>query len=79
VAGDVTACVGPGYSGLPAEGRNEHVIQIGFTDDCQAIEEQEIGHLAGLGIWQFHSCGPDVLPGRYGFAHKWINWLRECR
>src|SRR5258708_4740435 len=79
MAGDVAARVGPGHSGLSAECRNEHVIEVAFADDSQAKEEQKFYRLASLCVGKFHTISPYRPPGRTDLVHEWIDWFRECR
>src|SRR5439155_25258646 len=79
MAGDVAARIGPRYSRLPTERRNEHVIQVAFAHNGQTKEEQKINHLASLWVGKFHAFGSNLLPGSDALAHNWIDWLGEGR
>src|SRR5258708_9680696 len=79
MAGDDAARVGPGHSGLSAECRNEHVIEVAFADDSQANEEQNFDRIASLSCGKFDAFRPYLLPGRNALAHEWIDWVREFR
>jgi len=78
MAGDVATRVGLGHSGLPAQRRDENIVEVGFADYRESIQKEKINHLTGLRVWQFHTLRADLFPGGYRFSDSRINRLGEC-
>jgi hypothetical protein len=77
MARDVAANICRRYSGLAAECRNQHVVQVALTDDREAIQEKKIDHLTGFVIWQLDAVRANLLPHGNHLADDWIDGLGE--
>ena len=77
MTGDVAAHVRSRHPCFPAERGSEDIIQVAFTDNRQAIQEENVNYLSSLRVWQLHPLWSALLPAGYAFPDYGINWLRE--
>ena len=77
MTGEPAVIVLGGHASLPAQRRDQRLVDVVLLKAPRAVTEEQINKLASLAVTEWRLCGAGRFPCRYRATDHWVDRLGE--